>query len=136
MGVQVMNEQRVTTVAPSQDVMNERWRHLTEAVDRIAAQMPLMATRAYLDEKLDDLATKMVGRPEFDRLKWEHEKLKEEMSRRTSESKDELSKQRADLVEKIQENSPKRWRENATAWLSLIAVVVSLLVALGVLKRP
>lgn len=120
-----MNTQQVSTVAPSQDVMNERWKHLTEAVDGIAKQIPLMATRAYLDEKLDDLAEKMVGRPEFDRTKWELELLKRDLERLAKETED-----------KIQSNSPRRLWGTLTSVVGGLTGIVALLVALGVFKRP
>jgi hypothetical protein len=120
-----MNTQQVSTVAPSQDVMNERWKHLTEAVDGIARQIPLMATRAYLDEKLDAIAQKMVARGEFDRQTWELEQVKRDLERLAKETD-----------EKIQENSPKRLWGNITSIIGGLTGIVALLVALGVFKRP
>lgn len=130
-----MNTQQ-STAAPSQDVMNERWRHLTEAVDAIARQVPLMATRQYLDEKLDDLAAKMVGRGEFERQKWEQDQLTREMERLSKETQDGLKSLRSELVERIEHNSPKRLWGNITSIIGGLTGIVALLVALGVFKRP
>ena len=78
----------------------------------------------------------LVSQRDHDAHTFRIEQQGKDLERLASEVQRGISSLRAELVEKIQENSPKRWRENATAWMSLVAVIVSLLVALGVVKRP
>lgn len=55
---------------------------------------------------------------------------------RIDQHEKDLTRLRVELLEKIQENSPKRLRENITAVVALLTGIISLMVALGVFKKP
>lgn len=131
MGVQVAASQETVSVT-DHALLAKSLEMLTKAVNEVRDELKSKPST----EQVESMIAHLVSQREHDAHTFKIEQHGIDLERLSRETKEAMSKLRADLVEKIQENSPKRWRENATAWLSLVAVVVSLLAALGVFKRP
>jgi restriction endonuclease Mrr len=105
---------------------------LVDAVNDMRAELKSKPST----EQVESMIAHLVSQRDHDAHTFRIEQQGKDLERLAKEVQTGIASLKAELLEKIQENSPKRLRENITAVVALLTGVLSLLVALGLFKRP